>query len=261
MIYFYLLPINEEAIQVASNPLNEPFKVLTAEGELGLQIGDCHEPKNPRNLITFGKDLNTCDVCLGKSKHIFKTHCYIYVHPLSGEFILQDISGSKSTILEVIGEEEKYKLQGDPRRRVLPKGKASVIAFLNAIFEIKWRSFELYPGKRFLSPESSFIRSTVERISLPPPSYNTRVQRPKTRLGVQILKRIDHDPRRSLGEGGFGAVKLTVDLDSGRLLAVKQLKVDPKREKEEKEKAKSEVQIISTLEHVSSPVAITIWKD
>jgi Protein kinase domain len=131
---------------------------------------------------------------------------------------------------------------------------------LNAIFETVWLRFDIHPEKTFLSPESSFIRSTVERISLSPPSYNTRIQRPKARFGVQILERIDHEPRKGLGEGAFGAVKLTVDLDSGRLLAVKQLKVDHEREKKEKEKAKSEVQIISTLEHVSAPATITIWR-
>ena len=86
-----------------------------------------------------------------------------------------------------------------------------------------------------MSPASSFIRTAVEKISLPPSRYSTRVQAPEIPSGAQLLEKIDHEARRGLGSGTSGEVKLTVDLDSGRLLAVKQLKIDPQKEREKSE--------------------------
>ena len=135
MIYFQLLAYNDEAERITSDSQNQSFRVFSPRGKPCLQVGDFYKTKNSSNLITFGKDLNACDVFLGNSKYFSKTHCYIYIHPLSGEFVLRDVSASQGTILDMDGD-KRYRLQGNPRRRVLPRGRVSRIAFNEVIFEL-----------------------------------------------------------------------------------------------------------------------------
>lgn len=255
MIYFSLFPINEEVIRFTNDSHNASFKKLDVNGDPCLQIGDGHTSKSRGNLVSFGRDRSTSDLYLGSSRSYSGTHCYIYIHPVSGEFVLQDKSDSKTT-LEVAGDHEKrYTLQGDPRRRVLPRDRDTRIRCWNAIFKIWWHNPRFPLEQQRVCPESSIVaRTTFEKQSAPPPVHETRVLPPKLLDGVQLLEKIDHQVRRHLGSGGFGQVSLTVNLHSGNLLAVKQISVPPENEKQAKEEAKKEALLISKPSHVSTPV-------
>lgn len=256
MIHFSLYAVDDEALRIINDPRNASLKQPGPNGRPCFVIGDDHTSKSCGNLLSIGRNEETSDVYLGSSRYYSGTQCYIYVHPLSGEYVLRDKSGSKSTVLEVEGDhDKKYTLQGDPRRRVLPRGRSARICCRKATFHIWWPDAAL-PSEQLRVPQVNEVveRSTVERQSALPPPRETRVQPPKLPDGVQQLEKIDHEVRRNLGSGAFGQVKLTVDLDSGRLLAVKRISVPPENEKRAKQAAKTEVHLLAKLAHVSTLV-------
>jgi FHA domain len=254
MTYFLLMPSNQEALRIASDPINMPFKTLGQGRESGLQIGSGYTSKCRGSLVSFGRDAHLCDIHLGNSKYYGNKHCKIYIHPVSGEFVLQDLSSTKTTFLDVDEDTKgKYALQGDPRRRVIPKQRTVRLVIKTATFELLWQNLGTQLQRRPTSKLTSFVRTSVERESVPPPIYGTRVQQPPLPEGVQRLEKIDHEPRKDIGSGAFGDVKLTVDLDSGNLLAVKQFTIPAESEKKEKEKVKGEVLMISKHTHASYP--------
>ena len=103
-IYFLLVPSNDEAWRITNDPLNDSFRKLDAFGRPFLQIDNGHKSKSHGNLVSFGRDQSKSDVYLGNTKYS-NEQCFIYIHPLSGEFILQDKSTAKSTMPEVAGDQ------------------------------------------------------------------------------------------------------------------------------------------------------------
>jgi FHA domain len=251
-----LIPRNEEALRIVTDPVNGPFLRLTGAGDVVISLPLDNISKTKGNLVTFGRDPSVCDVYLGSSKYYAKTHCFIYVHPVSGEFVLQDVSSSQSVGLGVeSGDDRRFHLQGAPRRRVLATSRCTIFGIRQAAFQLSWcgRQSDVQQAKmRHVAQRDHLTRTSVERESVLPPQPGTRVQPPAAH-GVQLLRKIDHQPRGDLGSGSYGKVKLTVDLDSGDLLAVKQFPIRPELEKQQKEKVKHEVLLLSKLSHVSSP--------
>ena len=253
-----LIPRNEESLRIVQDRVNEPFMRLTGAGDVVLRVPLDNISKTKGNLITFGRDQTVCDIYLGSSKYYARTHCYIYIHPVSEEYVLQDVSSSQSVGIGVEGgEHARFCMQGTPRRRVLATSRCTVIGIKQAAFQLSWCGgpIEVQRAKmRLAKQRGDLSRTSVERESLPPPQHNTRVRYPIH--GVQLLTKIVHEPRGDLGNGAYGRVKLTVDLDSGDLLAVKQFPVRPELEKQQKEKVKVEVLLLSKLVHVSAPTLV-----
>lgn len=253
-----LIPRNEESLRIVQDRVNESFMRLTSAGDVVLRLPLDNISKTKGNLITFGRDQTICDIYLGSSKYYARTHCYIYIHPISGEFVLQDVSSSQSVGIGVEGGDDgRYFMQGVPRRRVLATSKCTVIGIRQAAFQLSWCGgpIEVQQAKmRHAKQRGVLTRTSVERESLPPPQHNTRVRQPLH--GISLLTRIVHEPKGDLGNGTYGKVKLTVDLDSGNLLAVKQFPIRPELEKQQKEHVKVEVLLLSKLSHVRLPNSV-----
>lgn len=248
-----LIPLSEEALKIAIDPANRRFMQRTDRGDVVITVPMDNISKTKGNLITFGRDQNVCDIYLGENKYYGRTHCYIYIHRVSGVLILQDVSSSHSTRIEVKGERDgRFDLQGHPRRRVLTTSNVSVIGIRHAAFQLSFsgRLTEAQDASvRRAKLSDHLTRTSVERMGSVPPQHMTRVQAPP--YGVQLLKKICHLPGRDLGRGSYGEVKLTLNLDSGDLLAVKRFMISPGAEKHMKERAKIEVLLLSELSHVS----------
>jgi hypothetical protein len=255
MAHFDLEPASEEALRLTCDLFNEPFQHQMSNGDLVLRVPFLHVSKTPGNLVTFGRETSTSDIYLGDFKFYSKSHCYIYVHTVSEQFVLKDVLPSQTTRLEVDGD-ERYSLKGDPRRCVIPIGKSATLKINDAIFRFLWAR----PGwsmKNYVTYTSNqravALRTSVGRLRPPPPRCDTIAQSPAPPHDEQILERIAHEPvGADLGDGTFGKVKLTINIHSGCLLAVKQLVFSPENEKLGKENAKREVGIMSELSHVSA---------
>jgi hypothetical protein len=256
MAFFWLLPRSEEACRIAEDPLNSGFQGHSPTGKLALRVPLAHTSKRPGGLICFGRDPNVCDIILGSSKYYSKVHCYFYINIESGELVLQDESSTHTTDL-VVEEDDRYALQGKPRRRVIPDSMTPIIGIHQAVFELVGydKVLDAQEAKEHVARQLNYLsRTSIEKRSLLPPAHNTRVSTPDLPKTVQLVTKVVHQPRKAMGGGAYGTVRLTVDLDSGNLLAVKQFRIEPSEEKPRKEQARKEVMILAKLEHVSELV-------
>ena len=78
----------------------------------------------------------------------------------------------------------------------------------------------------------------------------TRVQSPEVPLRKKHDPIVYHELQR-LGTGAIGSVSRVIDLQLGRFMAVKIIPVEEGKEKDLKETAKKEVELIAKLDHVS----------
>lgn len=82
------------------------------------------------------------------------------------------------------------------------------------------------------------------------PRYETRIQEPHVPRDRWHDAIIYHELEK-IGRGAIGSVSRVIDLQSGRILAVKIIPVEDGREKVPKEMARSEVELITRYRHVS----------
>lgn len=249
-----LLPRTKEALAIACDPRHQPYFHTSPTGRRGLQISLKHKSKKPGNcLVSFGRDPRLCDIVLGTSKYYSHVHCYIHINKTSGELVLYDSSRDGSTELKM-EDDEGYDLQGAPRRRVIPAGIDGLFGIKSIRFLIKKKddpsgtqdTRERIANSR---PSDYLSHTTIVRSSCLPHEHNTRIQPPRPKPGVQPLTKIVHRPRKFMGQGAFGSVSLTVDLDSGNLLAVKRMWIGQEYERKWKQQAKHEVLMLADLEH------------
>ncbi|RMZ77654.1 hypothetical protein DV738_g4220, partial [Chaetothyriales sp. CBS 135597] len=191
----------------------------------------------------------------------------------TGELILEDATTGHHTTLtwedHEDGKLQQYSLQGDPRRRVIPKAKAKSIniSFGSKIsFRFVWRislerkDMELNReclaevARSMIIPSKGMTLTVPRDPKLDPTAYEAR-----THNTPVVPVEYDGRPLRQihvykvLGSGGFGTVSQAVDLATGKLWAVKESNKthDRGRDRAEKWKAafKHEVEKLAKLNH------------
>ncbi len=233
-------------------------------GRRVLKVGLQTSPKVSGRLISFGRDPASNDLIL-PNRIFSKNQCHFYFNRSSSALILRDTSSTKSTQVRYLDldNDSIYRLQGDPRQRVLLTTHQIVMQIGPAQFRIIWRVPKEPSARQALEQAKAvFAQKQVapeldltflDLQSLPSTAYELRSHyTPSVASQYQKLPKIVHEKLNLLGSGTFGTVHKTVDLNTGNLLAVKTSKhgIDDSKYKKS---LKREVEILAQLSHVSLP--------
>jgi hypothetical protein len=259
-VLFWLEAYNKLSQEIIDDNTNSFYRVKR-NGRHVLRVVLSTTPKIPGTLLSFGR--SGCDVTLPNNHMWSKEHCYFYLNTSSSVLILRDRSGTQSTQVALTGDGElkKYRLQGAPRQRALLPTIPVIVYIGKAVFRIVWRvprdagadeSLEQAKknfAQRPIPPELALTDRTFQ--TRDKGDYDLRSQyTPTVASQYDGLPRIVHEKVGYLGAGAFGTVHKTVDLDTGRVFAVKTSNRlinddDPKKS------MKEEVEVLSKLSHVS----------
>lgn len=275
---FYLFPDNDEAREVVA--LNPDRRVQTSSslGD-GLPFTTDRQSKTPGLLASFGRSksndilLPTQGIYRGrddgvKEKHYLEyrnQHCYFFLAP-SGELVLRDLTPCLTAIDVPNASEEEGRLYGlhgqDPRQRVIPRTDKPVYICIGfgAIFTLVWppqisqqnsqiqqalanhARFLSPPGNTHTAPSGPHLTgvprggNTVSRFA---PSIPTI---PGTRKSIHRYE--------TLGSGAFGEVRKVVDLNTGELWALKEIRQGDGSDRR-KVSFKEELELLYGVHHVS----------
>lgn len=264
---FHLIPVKDSvrALETLLHPDNEPFvsycenanRTNNGIGEYGLEIG-YHISARPRPqvMVEVGRD---ADLILPGST-ISKVHFSFEVHPESRQIVFYDRSRLRNTKIDPDG----FRTDGDFRQVVLRPGIAYTISAGGEradqyIFDLVWPKEsanvleETKKGYQMAEARAQNPRwaRTVEEGPMELLSwYNTRLHTP-TIGAVQRTAEVE----QRLGEGSYGIVHKGVDLDSGRLVAIKEVILPPTAgfvPSSEESMLRREVKILSSISHVCS---------
>jgi hypothetical protein len=232
-IYFYLEPEDEAARDIVSRSTNEWFTESRPDGTTVLRIGFHHELKTPGQLISFGSNPRLSDVILPQGYP--RRQCHFWMHPTTGELLLQDDTEDKSTILNVAGGSKYHLPDTGPRQRVLTTHLSMLIIMQSARFRLSWG-----PMINNYKMRLSLAQSFASALLCPTPSQ------PSARRGPLV-----HHVLHELGRGTSAIVYQTIDLTTGDHLAVKTWQHAANiNEQWFSEIVKKEMQITSELSHV-----------
>ncbi|KAJ2981003.1 hypothetical protein NUW58_g6795 [Xylaria curta] len=276
-VLFQLLPLNEEAKAVVN--LNPDYQLYS--GGIKILVFSTQRPsKTAGQLVSIGRHEQN-DIRLptsapgshgtrrrtnsGRNYGGYRNHHCFFFLALSGELILRDLT-HRLTAIEVpnlLGEEQKkYDLHGtNPRQRVIPRGYADIVITLGTSTHFLFRWGTYFHNKRegeqhHLEQEAHGLARTGMTLSIPHEvqekqfgKYDLR-SRYTPSVSIAPHRYISCHKYEKLGEGGFGVVFKAVDLSSGELWAVKEIK--PKAIDDRWKSAfKKEVEMMAPLRHVS----------
>jgi hypothetical protein len=259
-----LVPKNERAERVVAHPCNEHLASWLEKGKLGLDVGYVRSKSGSTTLATLGR--GDADIFVEGSS-IAKIQCSFDINLDTKVVMFYDRSHSQTS--QVFGDNAFPFEYGRVRKVVVQKDVNTIIGMggvgRNLIqLELKWHyssneTMQIIKDREhtnFSYVENPRLARTVDEADTVPPSrWETR---PHT-AGPQQLK-LRYATIAELGSGQFGDVYKAVELDSGKLLAVKILR-RPKRTSERDWRAllhntfKREVEILSRISHVSEAVS------
>lgn len=284
---FTLIPCNDEARLVVDC---NPGYIDNLPGVRGLACHIGRPSNVPGRLLSFGRNILN-DIRLppgpagdanvestnhgkgGRTYQNYRNNHFFFFLAASGELILRDLSPSATTI-EIADSDQHdaslYALHGEsPRQRVIPRtDKAVYITFgASTTFRLSWapryQTEIVHMGLNIqdrLAAEARTLHARGMTITAPaapsphPPMHHSRELRSRyTPSGGSSLTGVDIPIHRyaMLGEGTFGRVYKAVDLTSGELWAVKEIK-DEAKDDSWKECFVRKVEILLGLSHVST---------
>lgn len=260
---FSLVPVNEKAKNVVQDEDNDhlvslSLKSRVASFDIGFHI---NSPFSTNTLATLGRD--DCDISLRPSS-IARTQCSFEIDdPNTGIIMFYDRSHKRNT--RVSGAHSKTFESGRSPRKVLVYPGFNEKISMGGIngeliqFKIEWILTELEIKEivrkhrdeekdTMTNPKKARTRDPTETvltsaIMTPEQAF----QRP-FQTGLRYLKR---DLR---GVGSFGRVWRAIDVDSGRVMAMKQIDWVPgSQEQKQVKKVRREVELMRRSKHVRSP--------
>ncbi|KAK3991465.1 kinase-like domain-containing protein, partial [Cladorrhinum sp. PSN332] len=199
-------------------------------------------------------------------------HFFFYLAP-SGELILRDLS-PRLTALEIKDlnhrEASLHALRGDPRQRVIPSNKTGIIITFgtSTSFELRWATSS-NANQRDLAAHA--LAMHVSGMTITAPEQDTSQLKPPLHHSRHLRSQYTPSggsssaPERplhkytKLGAGGFGEVWKSVDLSSGELWAVKEIKSELSDDKW-KHLFLKEVETLKQLKH-ENIVSFEGWQD
>jgi len=275
---FTLVPYGDDnqrqrARDVIAHPYNSRFLSTLDNGERGLDIG-FHIPSHfPSTLATLGR--SGADVHIEYSS-IAKLQCSFEIHSDTNVVMLYDKSHLETT--QVFGENATPFETGRIRQVLVQPGLNVIIGMGGAkrnfvLFELIWlqdpiRTMERVKNREDEIRSSYQVHPLIARTTLDDTETVMHSER-ETRLhtpGPQQLKIRYLRIGTPLGSGQFGTVHKAINVDSGKLLAVKIIQRPSGVLKLEEWKRsvlfplKREVEILSRLSHVSRTSLIYIYK-
>ncbi|KAI1428209.1 kinase-like protein [Xylaria sp. FL1777] len=253
---FSLIPKNDRAREVVNNPCNQQLTSKQVDGTLGLDIGHVLSKSGDSNtLATLGRD---GDIIVGGAS-IAKIQCSFEINRDTNVVMFYDRSHTQSS--QVFGPFAIPFEYGRTRKVVVHSNLNTIIGMggvgRNLVeFELIWHSDAAETMKRVeergktaceLNP--CLARTIDDTDTVLPSGRETRIHTPgpsHRNIRPAIINQI--------GTGQFGVVYKAVDVDSGRLMALKRLRKPPGRSDQEwrtllSSSLKREVHILSRMNH------------
>lgn len=255
---FHLVPVNDVARESLGHPDNQRFVSLSADGDLGLEVG-FHVSSVPGRVIArLGRD---GDLIL-QQRNVSAVHVAFELHPDTLVVLLSVRAKRMSSVIvrpKVITGQEEEKIEEETIEGdcVLSYGKKYDIDIVRYSFSLIWRQREPEPLRALAVQD--YQRALQQQVNvrsrnLPTESdsevytwHNTRIHTARRIL----CREADGVPRVLIGQGQFGAVYRAVDLESGHAFAVKVIKLDQYPDIEQaRAVAHREVKALQRLNHV-----------
>jgi hypothetical protein len=268
---FSLAPVsgNERAERIVSHQDNSHLVSTLTNGTLALDVGFHIHGKSSKTLVTLGRGVDADIYVEGSS--IAKIQCSFEIDSDTGVVMLYDRSFARST--QVFGENAMPFEHERDRKVLVQKGLNTILGMggerRNLVqFKLEWhqdpthtaeaiKNYEALPCCRVENPR---LTRTLDAAPTEFPSRReTRLHTPGQPLAIRHIK------ISMLGSGQFGEVHKAINVDSGKLMAVKVLK-KPARLSEQEEwrvsvyyALKREVDTLSKISHVrnTSPISET----
>ncbi|KAI9848286.1 MAG: hypothetical protein M1837_000550 [Sclerophora amabilis] len=232
---FWLIPRDlwGPAAAIVNHPLNDSYR-KEIEGVNALRIGLDMPSKVPGRLITFGRDPRCSDVIL-LDRATSMEQCFFFRNEKSQAILLRDTSGWGNTFLSVstIHRNIRYRywLQGNPKQRVLLPDRKIMLVICTAIFDLIWPQSSdednsvgethRAPEQRQSAPELGW----TTLISTRPRGCPYEIKSTHTPELGETARIDDHARLNILGQGNYGVVYRTLDLETGNVWAVKTINV------------------------------------
>ena len=258
---FSLIPVNAKADAVVQDVDNahlvsSSWKHNVPSFDIGFHIGSQH---SINTLVTLGRD--DCDICL-RPKAIARTQCSFEIDDLdTGIIMFYDRSHKQNT--RVSGSSAQLFEKGRSPRKVLVWPGINDEISMGGIngetfeFEIEWlvKEGEIQKtardhreaGKRMVTnPRVARTRDPTETVAgsaimSPDEAFISPHQ-----LGMRYFR------QKMLGSGSFGTVWRAIDVDSGRVMAVKRCNyVQGSQPQEYVQRVRREVELMRRAKHVS----------
>jgi hypothetical protein len=195
-------------------------------------------------------------------------HFYFYLVPETGELMLRDLTPRRTEIRlhnAAVEDQKHYGLCGEPRVRVIPRDHSrlfSIVFGTDTNFEFEWRC-------DVGGAQDSIVRTAARALAVPGMTP-TRATSSLVQMRHHELRsrytptapsprahNIDVHRYKVLGEGGFGVVSKAVDLRTGQLWAVKEIKLGTQSSPSRATFTK-EVDTMFRLRHVSE-TSLLAW--
>ena len=271
---FSLKPNNGRARDVVAHPCNRHLVSTLKDGVLALHIGSHIRSKSCNNntLATLGR--NDTDIILEESS-IARMQCSFETDPVSSVVMLYDRSHGQTT--QVFGENVTPFEHGRIRKVLVQEDLNTVIGMggvrCNLVqFQLVWHQnptetvakVKKQVGMPCGHEENPRLAQTVDEAATILPSQRlTRIQTPGTPpLRIRYVK-----IGEPLGSGQFGVVHKSIDVDSGKFMAVKTIQRPTQTSKQEEWRVslhyalKREVETLAQISHVSRPLQPLIPMD
>lgn len=253
---FSLVPLNERAEAVLTHRSNEHLVSRLKDGTLALDIGHVRPLSgNNATLATLGRN---GDVIVEGSS-IAKLQCSFEIDLDTRVVMFYDRSHSQTS--QVSGD-NATPFEYGRLRKVVVQEKINTIIGMGGVgrnlvqFELEWHcsleemTTRVKDRETVLLEENPRFARTIDEIDTALPSRSrTRIHTPGHRPPrMRYIKAI------LLGKGQFGTVYKAVNVDTGKLMAVKMMQRPTKTgSQEEWMKLRREVEILSRVSHVSDP--------
>lgn len=176
---FVLVPLNEQALQVVlANP--EYTKEYSGYGPT-LTFSIARPSKTDGYLATFGRHpSNDIRLPLIKEERFLSFHMHFFL-ARSGELVIRDHSNKRTEIgikNETADTQNLYRLDGNPRQRVIPKALDLIIDVVFGIetaFRFVWNAesldvLDFKSHANLISPPGKNLTPTVQDLQLQGPS-------------------------------------------------------------------------------------------
>lgn len=262
---FCLYPVNDRAEQVVAHPCNQHLISTWDDGTPVLEVGFNIRSETRHTLATLGR--GDADIFV-EGASISKIQCSFEIEPTSAVVMFHDRSRFQTT--QVYGDNATPFENGRLRRVLVQESLNTEIRMGGRGKELVWFQLRWYYNQ-IQTREAIKTREGVTQgyEDNPRQARTTDVSQSLTRshsAGLQQLKmRFIHGAL--LGAGNFGTVYRAIDIDTGKLMAVKILQ-QPQGTSEEAWRRsvyyalKREVETLSQISHVCKPLhPLMCWTD
>lgn len=257
---FTLYPLNPLASNSVHHPANEPLTSVGPDGKLGIDVGIKIRSRSRQTLETLGRNGGIFIDCPSVSR----VQCSFEIDDDSKAILLYDRSFHETT--QVFGSEGAALFpfeRGRRPRQVVVAPNVNVVIGMGGTycdlvkFKLVWwdRDPKILEDSPLVLPDPKLARTLGAAETEQPSRRETRTHTPATGTSLIRYSIKDSVP---LGEGKSGKVYKAINVDSGKHMAVKIIRIPGQATEGERSAfrlaVKTEIEMLERLDHVSSPL-------